>query len=50
MHSIAKHDYMDDGNVDTLSFLLIRESTSLSARIDSVLIGVDKPNTNKKSK
>jgi hypothetical protein len=47
MYSIAKHVYMDDGEIDTISFVIDKENLKiLRPKIDEVLIYDSK--TNKK--
>jgi len=55
MYSVAKHVYMDDGNIDTIGFAIDKENLQiLRAKIDAALIDDNKkpssPNTNKKPK
>jgi hypothetical protein len=39
MYSIAKHVYMDDGEIDTISFVIDKENLKiLRPKIDEVLI------------
>ena len=44
MYSVARHVYMDDGEVDTIGFAIDKENLKiLRAKIDAVLIDDDKP-------
>jgi hypothetical protein len=48
MYSVAKHVYMDNGEVDTVGFAIDKENLRvLRAKIDAVLIDDDKPNKKK---
>ncbi len=49
MYSVAKHIYMDTGEVDTTGFAIDKENLRiLKAKIDAMLIDDDKPNKKKK--
>jgi hypothetical protein len=52
MYSVARHVYMDDGDVDTIGFAIDKENLKiLRAKIDAVLIDDDKKQSNnRKSK
>ena len=44
MYSVAKHVYMDDGQVDTTGFAIDKENLKiLRAKIDAMLIDDNKP-------
>ena len=48
MYSVARHVYMDDGNIDTIGFAIDKENLRiLRARIDAMLLDEDKPNKDK---
>lgn len=45
MYSVAKHVYMDNGEVDTVGFAIDKENLKiLKAKIDAILIDEDRPN------
>ena len=47
MYSVAKHVYMDDGEVDTIGFAIDKENLKiLRAKIDAGLIDDDKKQPN----
>jgi hypothetical protein len=49
MYSVAKHVYMDNGEVDTIGFAVDKENLKiLRTKIDAKLMDDDKPNKNKK--
>ncbi len=49
MYSVAKHVYMDNGEVDTTSFAIDKENLKIiRAKIDTMLMDDDKPNKNNK--
>ncbi len=49
MHSVAKHVYMDNGEVDTIGVAIDKDNLRvLRAKIDAMLIDDDKPNIKKK--
>jgi hypothetical protein len=51
MYSVAKHVYMDKGEIDTIGFAIDKENLRiLRAKIDAMLTDDDKPNKNNKSK
>ena len=51
MYSVAKHVYMDHGEIDTIGFAIDKENLRvLRARIDAMLIDDDKPNKKNESK
>ena len=44
MYSVAKHVYMDNGEVETIGFAIDKENLRvLGAKIDEILIDEDKP-------
>ena len=48
MYSVAKHLYMDNGEVDTIGFAIDKENLRiLKAKIDAALIDDGKPNDKK---
>jgi hypothetical protein len=48
MYSVAKHVYMDDGNIDTTGFAIDKENLKiLRAKIEAMLIDDDKLNKKK---
>ena len=48
MYSVAKHVYMDDGNIDTTGFAIDKENLRiLGAKIDAMFIDDDKLNKKK---
>ena len=48
MYSVAKHVYMDDGNIDTTGFAIDKENLKiLKAKIEAMLIDDDKLNKKK---
>ena len=48
MYSVAKHVYMDNGEIDTVGFAIDKENLKiLRAKIDAMLIDDDKPNIRK---
>ncbi len=48
MYSVAKHVYMDNGELDTIGFAIDRDNLRvLRAKIDALLIDDDKPNKKK---
>jgi hypothetical protein len=48
MYSIARHVYMDDGEIDTIGFAIDKEHLKiLRARIDAMLIDDGKPSRKK---
>ena len=50
MYSVAKHVYMDNGEVDTIGFAIDRDNLRvLRARIDAALIDDDKPINKRKN-
>lgn len=45
MYSVAKHVYVENGEIDTVGFAIDKENLRiLKAKIDAVLIDDDKPN------
>jgi hypothetical protein len=51
MYSVAKHVYMDKGEIDTIGFAIDKENLRiLRAKIDAMLTDDNKPNKNNKSK
>ena len=51
MYSVAKHVYMDNGEVDSVGFAIEKENLKiLGAKIDAVLIEDDKPYKKNKSR
>jgi hypothetical protein len=51
MYSVAKHVYMDNGEIDTIGFAIDKENLRiLRAKIDAMLTDDDKPNKKNKSK
>ncbi len=49
MYSVAKHVYMDNGEIDTVGFAIDKENLRvLRAKIDAALIDDGKPNKKKK--
>jgi hypothetical protein len=49
MYSVAKHVYMDNGEMDTVGFAIDKENLwILRAKIDAALIDDDKPGKKKK--
>ena len=48
MYSVAKHVYMDNGNIDTTGFAIDKENLKiLRAKIEAILIDDDKLNKKK---
>ena len=48
MYSVAKHVYMDSGNIDTTGFAIDKENLKiLKAKIEAMLIDDDKLNKKK---
>ena len=48
MYSVAKHVYLDNGEVDTIGFAVDKENLRiLKAKIDAALIHDSKPNQEK---
>ena len=51
MYSVAKHVYMDNGEIVTIGFAIDRDNLRvLRAKIDALLIDEDKPDKKNKSK
>ncbi len=51
MFSVAKHVYMDNGEIDTIGFAIDKENLRvLRAKIDALLIDDDKPNNKNEPK
>jgi hypothetical protein len=51
MYSVAKHVYIDNGEIDTIGFAIDRDNLRvLRAKIDALLIDDDKPDKKTKSK
>jgi hypothetical protein len=49
MYSVAKHVYMDNGEMDTVGFAIDKENLwNLRAEIDAELIDDDRPGKKKK--